>query len=233
MNNDLILEEVFLKNNYRNLMKKFIESTAIEIFDHEQYEKFVKVENNDLFVDLGCSFGYMYFKHKNKNIKYIGIDGSIDCLKDFYENLNGDNEPILINSFITDIKKVYTCAPFFHQTSSKDVVSISFKDLIKLIDKKIDFFKFDIEGAEMDFFDKEDNYKLFKNGIRKFSGEFHLLNSNYTRTQINETIRKLYNDQELMIKIFSIDAVDITESFWNSGDYYTEVIVCGLNKSIN
>ena len=227
---DLMIEEISFTPNLRASMKKFIESTAIEIFDHEQYERFVKIENNDLFVDLGCSLGYMYFKHKEKNIQYIGVDGSIDCLKDFYENLNGDDAPILINSFISNDKKVYNCAPFFHDTAPKDVVSISFKDLIKLLNRKIDFLKFDIEGAELDIFDHKINYDLFKKYVKKFSGEFHLLNSRTTREKMNEVLNKLRMDNELSIRIYSVDCVDITESYWSSGDYYTEIIVSGFVK---
>lgn len=227
---DFLIEEVSFNFNYRSLMKKFIESTAVEIFDHNQYELHATVEPNDLIVDLGCSLGYFYFKNLDKNISYIGVDGSIDCLKDFYENLNSDNKPILINSFVTDNKKVYDCPPFFHQTSSKEVVSISFLDLIKLLNRKIDFLKFDIEGAEMDFFENEFNYKLLKQNVKKFSGEFHLLNQSYSRQKINEVLKKLATDTQLDLRIHSIDAVDITNSYFNSGDYYTEIIVSAKIK---
>jgi len=211
--------------NYRQLMKKFIEATAVEIFDYNQYELNVKVEPNDLVLDLGCSLGYFYFKNLHKNITYIGIDGSIDCLKDFYENLNNNNNPVLINSFVTDNKKIYDCKPFFHDTPSKEVVSISFVDLIKLLNKKIDFLKFDIEGAEIDFFNNESNYKLFKQHVKKFSGEFHLLNQSCTRQKINEVLKKLSIDPQLDLKIHSIDGIDITNSYFDSGNYYSEIII--------
>jgi len=227
MNNFLTVgvEKNTFSINCRQLMKKFIEDTAIEIFDYNQYELNVKVEPNDLVLDLGCSLGYFYFKNLHKNITYIGIDGSIDCLKDFYENLNNNNNPVLINSFVTDNKKIYDCKPFFHDTPSKEVVSISFVDLIKLLNKKIDFLKFDIEGAEMDFFDNELNYKLLKQHVKKFSGEFHLLNNSYTRQKINEVLKKLSIDTQLDLKIHSLDGVDITNSYFYSGDYYSEIII--------
>jgi SAM-dependent methyltransferase len=227
MNNFLTVgvEKNPVNMNYRQLMKKFIEDTAVEIFDYNQYELNVKVEPNDLVLDLGCSLGYFYFKNSRKNITYIGVDGSIDCLKDFYENLNNDNNPILINSFVTDNKKIYDCKPFFHDTPSKEVVSISFVDLIKMLNKKIDFLKFDIEGAEMDFFNNELNYKLLKQHIKKFSGEFHLLNESYTRQKINEVLKKLSIDPQLDLKIHSIDGFDITNSYFDSGDYYSEIII--------
>lgn len=222
---DFLIQEVSFDFNHRQLMKKFFESTAVEIFDNNQYELHASVEPNDLIVDLGCSLGYFYFKNLDKNISYIGVDGSIDCLKDFYENLNSDNRPILINSFVTDHKKIYDCPPFFHKTSSKEVVSISFADLIKLLNRKIDFLKFDIEGAEMDFFENEFNYKLLKQYVKKFSGEFHLLNQSYSREKINEVLKKLATDPQLDLRIHSIDAVDITNYYFSNSDYYTEIIV--------
>jgi SAM-dependent methyltransferase len=227
MNNFLTVgvEKNTFSINCRQLMKKFIEETAVEIFDYNQYELNVKVEPNDLVLDLGCSLGYFYFKNLHKNITYIGIDGSIDCLKDFYENLNNNNNPVLINSFVTDNKKIYDCKPFFHDTPSKEVVSISFVDLIKILNKKIDFLKFDIEGAEMDFFDNELNYKLLKQHVKKFSGEFHLLNESYTRQKIDEVLKKLSIDPQLDLKIYSLDGLDITNSYFNSGDYYSEIII--------
>ena len=223
--NNFIIEEISFNSNYRKLMKKFFESAAKEIFDINQYELHVNIEPNDLVVDLGCSLGYIYFKNLDKNINYIGIDSSIDCLKDFYDNLNGDDRPILINSFVTDDKKVYSCSAFFHDEPPKNTSSISFKDLIKLLNRKIDFLKFDIEGAEMDFFDNESNYKLLKEYVKKFSGEFHLLNQSYSRSKINETLKKLATDPQLYLKIHSIDGVDITNFYFNSEDYYTEIII--------
>ena len=77
----------------------------------------------------------------------------------------------------------------------------------------------------MDFFDNELNYKLLKQHVKKFSGEFHLLNQSYSRQKINEVLKKLATDTQLDLRIHSIDAVDITNSYFNSGDYYSEIII--------
>lgn len=214
--------------DYRKLMKKYIESTAIEIFDHQQYELFVNVDVNDFVVDLGCSMGYFYFKNKHKNINYIGIDGSIDCLKDFYENLGTDVNPILLNAFVNESKKTCLYKPFFHdQLLEKEVVCLSFFNLTKLFNRKIDFLKFDIEGDEINFLSDPINYNLFKKSINKFAGEFHLLNQNFSRNEINIFLKTFCSDKDLLIQIFSVDGINITESYWNSGDYYTEIIIAG------
>jgi hypothetical protein len=54
MNNFLTVgvEKNPINRNYRQLMKKFIEETAVEIFDFNQYELNAKVEPNDLVLDL-------------------------------------------------------------------------------------------------------------------------------------------------------------------------------------
>jgi len=40
------------------------------------------------------------------------------------------------------------------------------------------------------------------------------------------------NDKNLVVKLFSIDGWDITNTFWNNPDYYTEIIISGfVNKS--
>jgi hypothetical protein len=85
----------------------------------------------------------------------------------------------------------------------------------------------------MDLFDNESNYKLLKQNVKKFSGEFHLLNGSHSREKINEVLRKLSVDPELDLKIYSINAVDITNSYFNSGDYYSEIIISSkVNNNI-
>lgn len=210
--------------------KKFDPFTYKEIFEWNQYEKFVQVDKNDFVVDLGCSMGYFYIKHKNKDIKYIGVDGSTDCLSDFIDNLDGDNSPVLIHSLIDTNKSIQTFASMFHNNKEQKSLSITFPDLIKLINRPIDFLKFDIEGFEKTFLDQ--NYELFKSNVKKFSGEFHFAGAHFHRSRGYEVLKKVMYDKQLTVRLFSIDGVDITDSFWNNPDYYTEIIISGfVNKS--
>ena len=212
------------KNGYIN----FDNNVYHEIFNINQYELFQKVENNDLVLDLGCSKGYFYFKNKNKNINYIGIDSSMECLQDFQLNLNNNDKPILFNFFLNDKLEIIKYKSIFHETHEHAVLTISFDSLIKLIDKKIDFLKFDIEGFEKLIF--QNNYNLFKNKVYKFSGEFHFSTSVFSKSDVYEVLHKLYNDKDLIIKIYSVDGLDISNSFWDTSDYYTEIIINGYNK---
>jgi hypothetical protein len=210
--------------------KKFDPFTYKEIFEWNQYEKFVQVKDNDFVVDLGCSMGYFYIKHKNKNINYIGVDGSTDCLSDFIENLDGDVSPTLIHSLIDSKKSIQTFTSMFHDNKEQKSLSITFPDLIKLIGRRIEFLKFDIEGYEKTFLDE--NYDLFKSSVDRFTGEFHFCGSHFPRNRGYEVLRKILNDKNLVVKLFSIDGWDITNTFWNNPDYYTEIIISGfVNKS--
>jgi hypothetical protein len=181
-----------------------------------------------LVVDLGCSMGYFYIKHKNNNINYIGVDGSTDCLSDFIENLKGDETPMLIHSLIDSKKSIQTFASMFHNNKEQKSMSMTFPDLIKLIGRHIDFLKFDIEGYEKTFLDE--NYDLFKSCVERFSGEFHFSKDSFLRNRGYNVLRKIVNDKDLVVKLFSIDAWDITDNFWNNPDYYTEIIISGFVK---
>jgi hypothetical protein len=107
-------------------------------------------------------------------------------------------------------------------------MSITFPDFIKLIGRKIDFLKFDIEGYEKTFLDE--NYELFKSSVDRFTGEFHFCGGHFPRNHGYNVLRKIVNDKDLVVKLFSIDAYDITDTFWNNPDYYTEIIISGFVK---
>ena len=116
----------------------------------------------------------------------------------------------------------------FHDNRVNKSLSITFEDLIFIINRKIDFFKFDIEGYEKYFL--RENLDLFKKYVKKFTGEFHFASHLSDREASTNILKILKNDDELDFKLFSLDGEDITESFWRSGDYYTEIIISGSVK---
>jgi len=118
----------------------------------------------------------------------------------------------------------------FHNNKEQKSLSITFPDLIKLLNRSVDFLKFDIEGFEKTFLDE--NYDLFKSSVKKFSGEFHFAGGHFPRNYGYEVLKKVMYDKDLTVRLFSIDGVDITDSFWNDPNYYTEIIISGfVNKS--
>lgn len=221
-------------HNIDKLSKKsnFDDFAYTEIFEWNQYDKFVTVENKDVVVDLGCSKGYFYFKHQDKNIKYIGIDGSTDCIKDFLENLNGDKNPLLLHALIGSNRNVCRFESMFHNNNVQSSMTMTFEDVIRLINTNIDFLKFDIEGHEYSILNE--NYDLFKKHVYKFAGEVHFGGEINKQTSY-DTLKKLCTDVDLHVKLFSVDGVDITEYFWTNSDYYTEIILAGykIDKKYN
>lgn len=208
--------------------KNFDPFTYKEIFEWNQYEKYVQVDDNDFILDLGCSKGYFYFKHSDKNINYLGVDGSIDCIQDFLLNLNGDNRPKLINAVLDKNKNILNFESMFHDNRVNRSLSITFEDLIFIINRKIDFFKFDIEGYEKYFLCE--NLDLFKKHVKKFTGEFHFTSHLSDREASINILKNLKDDSQLDFKLYSIDGFDITESFWNNTGYYNQIIISGFIK---
>jgi len=225
---DLLINDSNKIDNRLEKMKNFDPFTYKEIFEWNQYEKYVQVDNNDFILDLGCSKGYFYFKHADKNINYLGVDGSVDCIQDFLINLNGDDRPKLINAVLDKSKNILNFESMFHDNRVNRSLSITFEDLIFMINRKIDFLKFDVEGYEKYFL--YENLDLFKKYVKKFTGEFHFASHLSDREASTNILKILKNDDELDFKLFSINGADITESFWHSGDYYTEIIISGSVK---
>lgn len=223
--------------NYNRLenMKNIDQHVYTEIFEWNQYEKYVVVEKGDLILDLGCSKGYFYFKNSQLSINYIGVDGSIDCLKDFIENMSDEdvNNVRLINSVLFGNKSVIEFPSMFHDSKMNTVISMTFVDLVNIIGRKIDFLKFDIEGFERYFL--SENLDLFKKYVKKFSGEYHFKSAYNVsnREQSLNILRGLKQDTDIDFKLFSLDGVDISEYFWNNTDFYTEIIISGYVKKQN
>jgi len=222
------LEE--LKDDQIELLKKSSPESFEEIFDYNTYEHFCEVEEGDSVLDLGCSKGFFYFKHKNKKINYYGVDASPECLKDFYSILKPQDNPVLINAMVDGDKTVKLMKPFFHDTEEKMVSTLSFPNLMKLMPGKINFLKFDIEGGEKEIFENEEGYRTFKEKVEKFSGEIHLKGGSISSQQALDIVKKLQNDPDIYVKIFSCDGFHIDFYFWSNPLRYNQIIVSGIVK---
>lgn len=196
--------------------------TYKEIFELNQYEKYICVENNDVVLDLGCSKGYFYLKHKDKNIKYIGVDGSIDCLNDFIQNTTASDQIRLIHAVVGKTREIKSFPSMFHGNRLKESLQVPFDEIIQSICCDIDFLKFDIEGSEVCMF--EDYYELLKSKVKKFSGEIHFGEALLKQKNM-DILSKIKLDPDIKHKLFSVDGIDITEYFWTNADYYTEIII--------
>jgi autotransporter strand-loop-strand O-heptosyltransferase len=213
--------------------KNFCPETYKEVVDYNTYENYCKVEDGDTVLDIGCSRGVFYFKNKNKNIKYFGVDASSDGIKDFYNFLIEEDNPIIINAILKKEKEVSLVKPFYYDAPSKLVAPLSFKNLMNLMPQKINFLKFDIEGGEKEILLDNDNYNLFKEKVEKFSGEIHLKGpqeSISTQEALN-IIKKLKNDPDICCKIHSLDGKPVDFYFdVDNEDYYYQIIISGIVK---
>jgi hypothetical protein len=211
-------------------LKIFNEEIFKEIFEFSQYTKKIKINDNDTVLDLGCSWGYLYFKciSEGLTVNYIGVDGSVFNFKNFIENLSEYPkliEPILLNLAIDDELRVIDFKCMFNEESHQLVPTITFPDLLKLINKPIDFLKFDIEGYEKCIFE---DLELFKSKVNRFAGEIHLNTEIFPRNDVYESLLKLSRDTEISLTLFSVDMIDITSMMWENADYYNEIIINGM-----
>ncbi len=207
-------------------MKIFDKEVHKEIFKFNQYTNKVKINNNDTVLDLGCSKGYLYFKcmEENLDVNYIGVDASVFNIQDFTENLYDDLNPTLLNLAVDNNLKVIDFDCVFHIGSHQLIPTITFPNLLNLINKPIDFLKFDIEGYEKYIFE---DYDLFKSKVNKFAGEIHFKSNVFPKEDVYSLLDKLRQDPDVDITLFSIDMFDITDTIYNLKDYYTEIIING------
>jgi len=194
-----------------------------EIFEKKLYEKFFKVENGDLVVDVGASLGPFTYSILHKNPKHVYcFEPSIKEFKTLNKNVRG--YPVTtINKGVSNVNSIVQSNQLFG--GEKEMETITFKTFIEnySIDQ-IDFLKTDCEGGEYDIFNKE-NEEFILNNVKKIVGEWHL-NTKELKNKFREfrdTYLKLFNNYE----VYSLDGTNIKWDLWNEHflEYYTEVII--------
>jgi len=192
-----------------------------------QYEHFVKVEPGDTVLDLGCSYGYFYYEIFRRNVSYYGIDGDLHILNEFVTRCKRYNFPIpyLLHAFIDIEPGVIEYRAIHPPYQLQRCHKIPFHQLLEQIDKPIDFLKFDIESFEYALWAEKPDYHSFINGVKKFSGELHFLNGEYTKSDILDCLQKLRDDDKIELRLFSIDGVELYHP--DMLENKTEVIISG------
>ena len=164
-----------LSFNWGGLDSNSIKMINNEIFDKNIYEKYVKVKEGDVVLDIGSNVGAFTVSILNKNpLKTYCIEPS-NTLMDVIKQ-NTHNKCIYINKAISDKTSTETIKEGVHiyYNEGDEYETITFKQLIEenKIDK-IDFLKIDCEGGEYDVFTKE-NKEWILNNIKHIAGELHL-----------------------------------------------------------
>ena len=164
-----------LSFNWGELDSNSIQMISNEIFDKNIYEKYVKVKEGDVVMDVGSNVGAFTVSILNKNpLKAYCIEPS-NTLMDVIKQ-NTQNKCVYINKAISDKTSTETIKEGVHiyYNEGDEYETITFRELIdeNQIDK-IDFLKIDCEGGEYDVFTEENKEWILSN-VKHIAGELHL-----------------------------------------------------------
>ena len=223
INNEIIEEKIDeVSFDWGKKSEWYVDAAIKEIFEDDTYERFFKVEEGDVVVDLGASLGPFTYKILPKNPKqcYVvePLSYHIDVL---HKNVGRDNVKI-IQGAITDKKKIDVT----WDNISESVPTFTFKEFLNENNiTHIDFLKCDCEGGEYDVF-QQSNIEFLKT-IPKIVTEFHMRDDDSFHKCKFRWFRDNIFPQFDNIQVFSVDGVDIKWDLWNDHfiEYYNEVIV--------
>jgi FkbM family methyltransferase len=199
-----------------------------EINKRDDYQKYFKVEEGDVVVDVGASVGPFAYKIlKNNPSKIYCLEPEPDLFKTLTSNLEGTQNVITINKGITSTTGKDHLNLFEINTTKpgvkREAQTLSFTDFIAQNNiQKIDFLKLDCEGNEYDIF-TEANVEWIKNNVRKIAGEWHLDTPENKQKFIyfRDNILKHFSNYE----VTSWDMVDIKWFLFEEKftEYYTGI----------
>ena len=151
-----------------------------EIFVDDIYQKYNKIQEGDVVVDIGANVGAFSYLALKKNIKHLySVEPSKSLLPTLIKNTKGSNNIDIINCRISNdnsINNKLTTKDYVnvYDNSGSTYDNIEFKELIKKYKiEKIDFLKCDCEGGEYFIFNEE-NKEWIRNNIKHVAAEFHL-----------------------------------------------------------
>lgn len=213
----------------------------MEVFGKRIYDRFVKVEKDDVVLDFGASVGPFTVSVLDYEPKAIyAVEPHPQLFKTLNENLsrlNTNKVPVYTdNVAIADRNGEFASYGIFDKDTKESfskmniVNGITFENYLR--DKgitKIDFLKVDCEGGEYEIF-RADNVDWVLANIRKISGEWHLSN-----TEMKDKFRKFRDTYLTKYKKFAVYAnndVDITHELWQDTfiDRYNEILICIDNR---
>ena len=223
-------------NQMRKLLSKEFFSEDVNI-----YQKYFKVQKNDVVMDLGASIGPFTYNILPQRPKLVYcVEASKEQLPtllkntDYYQNCITINKAIHSKDENVFMQQVYCEAdnnndvPTF--TTPKLVEGIRFETLVKEYNiNTIDFLKTDCEGGEYDVFNFENRWWI-RDNVRYIAGEFHL-----SSPELKEKFRKFRDSYLKIFSNFKVEAVcgtDIKWDLWNESfiQKYNEVIIYIDNK---
>ena len=200
-----------------------------EVFEQDDYQKFFKVEEQDIVVDLGASVGPFTYKIlKNKPSKVYCLEPHKELYNTLLDNIGDNKNVICINSGISDKDGEITFNNLFNKDSIFTGIptianSITFKTLLSAYNiEKIDFLKLDCEGGEYHIF-TTDNIDWIKKNVSKIAGEWHLSNP---EEKVNfKNFRDTFLKHFTNYQVYSWDMVDIKYALFDEAflDRYKQI----------
>ena len=195
-----------------------------EVFDQGIYEKFFKVNEGDVVVDIGASVGpFTCSILGRKPLHVYSIEPSEVEFPILVRNTRGHAVTPINKAISNSLQSSVRLNIFFDNGSPVELLTFKkFTELYSL--DRIDFLKLDCEGGEYSVF-TEENLDYLTNRVRFIAGEWHL------RTSEQKEKFRLFRDQVLPkfknYKVYSINGVDIKWDLLNEHfiKYYKEVMI--------
>jgi FkbM family methyltransferase len=183
---DLDTYNILKDYKYNNPQDKNSGLSLYEIFVTKIYDKFFKVNEGDVVVDIGGNLGLFSYYALCKGAKQVYcFEPSPQCCDCMNENFNFPNliieeAAVGINNgeitFNIDTESSINSSAFYTSGNSQTITckSINLNDYIKINNvEKIDYLKIDCEGAEYEIIESLDEQYL-SNNINKICLEYHL-----------------------------------------------------------
>jgi len=218
--------------------KWFFDTLKDEIITQNVYQKFFKVEKNDIVIDIGASVGpFTYYILDQKPKKVFCLEPHPELFQTLSSNLLDKSNVILINKGIADKNGKIIFNGLYSEDSSemwsyqKEACSLTFNTFINIYNiDQIDFLKIDCEGGEYDIFNTG-NFGWIKNNVKKVAGEWHLHNQEL-KDKFRE-FRDLYLKELPNHEVLSLDYIDIKWDVWNESfiEYYSTIMIYINNNS--
>ncbi len=239
------LSEFEDRNIFQSTRKcRLVDKIIDEVYNKKVYEKYFKVEDGDIVVDIGGHIGTFARSISDRNFeKCFCIEPDKVNIGDMSVNLSRTtkiNDYEIVNYAIDDD----TGSNFFHRGNMgfnrkvKDALegeavdTISFLDFINKYNiPRIDFLKLDCEGGEYAIIGDERNHDFLRYNVDKIVGELHLLSAPNGKKDGLFLMDKL-KELGFQITLNSVNGIDITNYFPDHVDYYSEILFYAKKKEV-
>jgi len=199
-----------------------------EVVEEDCYQRFFKVEEGDIVVDIGASVGIFPYKlsERNPKVVYCIEPDPKSCLA-IKQNAEYLTFPVhlftgAISKYDNNVKlntlinsDTLSFPNILERDNLTEVQGITFRSFCEVYNiLKINFLKVDCEGGEYDIF-TESNLEWIVSNVNKVAGEWHLYTGELKRSF--HTFTSLYLNKTQSYKILTMNNEDITDKVFDYG----------------